>query len=117
MLENMGVSVMLLQAEGMGVLKCRLEEMRDPVGIMATVKAVKFRVELKIPQTVQAIAGYTVALNIVMEKGAMSSFKLVNSRLRREWDLDAPPMGRTMDSRILDAKFDHERFVEVTYAS
>ncbi|KAF7796331.1 hypothetical protein EIP86_007508 [Pleurotus ostreatoroseus] len=115
-LENMGVSVMLLQADGMGVLKCRLEEMKDPVGIMATVKSVKFRVELKIPQTVQAIAGYTVLMNIVMEKGAISSFKLINSRLRREWDLDAPPLGRTMDSRTLDAAFDHERFVEVTYA-
>lgn len=115
-LEDMGVAVMLLQSDGMGTLKCRLEELKDPVGIMATVKSVKFRVELRIPQTVQAIAGYTVAMSIVMEKGAMSSFKLVYSRLRREWDLDAPPMGRTMDSRTLDV-FGDERFVEVTYAS
>lgn len=110
------MSVMLLQADGMGTLKCRLEEVRDPVGIMATVKAVKFRVELKIPPTVQAIAGYTVALNIVMEKGALSSFKMVYGRLRREWDFDAPPLGRTMDSRTLDA-FDDERFVEIMYGT
>ena len=112
-LENMGVAVMLLQAEGMGTLKCRLEELRDPVGIMATVKAVKFRIELRIPQTVQAIAGYTVAMNIVMEKGAASSFKLVYTRLRREWDLDMPPIVHTMDSRALEV-FASERFVEVT---
>ncbi|KAI0343257.1 Pkinase-domain-containing protein [Trametopsis cervina] len=99
LLETMGVSVMLIQTEGMGVLKCKLPEAKDPAGVMATVKAVKFRVEMKIPTTVQAIAGFTVAMNIVMEKGANSSFKLVYSRLRREWDLDAAPIKCAMESR------------------
>lgn len=101
-LESMGVSVMLIQAEGMGTLKCKLPEAKDPAGVMATVKAVKFRVEMKIPTTVQAIAGYTVAMNLVMEKGANSSFRLVYSRLRREWDLDAAPTKCMNESRPME---------------
>ena len=112
-LEEMGVMVTLVQAEGMGILKCRLEETRDPAGVMATVKPVKFRVEMRIPTTVQAVAGYTVALNMVMERGAHSSFKLVYGRLRREWELDASPSGYVMECRAED----DDRFVEVVYAS
>ncbi|KAI0821589.1 kinase-like domain-containing protein [Irpex lacteus] len=82
-LESMGVSVMLIQAEGMGTLKCKLPEAKDPAGVMATVKAVKFR----------AIAGYT---------GANSSFRLVYSRLRREWDLDAAPTKCMNESRPME---------------
>lgn len=112
-LEEMGVTATLIQAEGMGILKCRLEETKDPVGIMATVKPVKFRVEMRIPTTVQAVAGYTVALNVVMEKGAHSSFKLVYGRLRREWELDASPSGYMMECRPEE----DDRYVEVVYAS
>lgn len=111
-LEGMGVAV-TLQAEGMGTLKCKLEETKDPAGAMATVKPVKFRIEMKLPTTVQAIAGYTVALNVVMEKGAHSSFKLVYARLRREWELDAGPTEFMMECHAED----DDRFVEVVYAS
>lgn len=103
LLESMGVSVMLLQTEGMGTLKCKLAEAKDPAGVMATVKAVKFRVEMKLPTTVQAIAGYTVAMDIVMEKGANSSFRLIYTRMRREWDLDATPVKCEMESRPADS--------------
>ncbi|EKM49974.1 uncharacterized protein PHACADRAFT_130433 [Phanerochaete carnosa HHB-10118-sp] len=112
-LEEMGVTATLVQAEGMGILKCRLEETRDPAGAMVTVKPVKFRVEMRIPTTVQAVAGFTVALNVVMEKGAHSSFKLIYGRLRREWELDASPSGYVMECRAED----DDRFVEVVYAS
>ena len=112
-LEDMGVSVMLIQAHGMGTLKCKLEETRDPAGVMATVKPVKFRIEMRIPTTVQAIAGYTVLLNVVMEKGAHSSFKLIFGKLRREWTLDSSPSGFAMEWRVED----DDRFVEVVYAS
>jgi serine/threonine-protein kinase HSL1, negative regulator of Swe1 kinase len=112
-LENMGVSVQLIQADGMGTLKCRLEETKDPAGVMATVKPVRFRVEMRIPTTVQAVAGYTVASNVIMEKGAHSSFKLVLARLRREWVWDVEPAGYMMECRVED----DERFVEVVYAS
>lgn len=112
-LENMGVSVMLTQTEGMGIFKCRLEETRDPAGVMATVKPAKFRIELRIPTTVQAVSGYTVLLDMVMEKGAHSSFKLVYGRLRREWVLDTAPIAFAMEGRADD----DDRFVEVVYAS
>ena len=112
-LESMGVSVMLTQTEGMGIFKCRLDEMKDPAGVMATVKPVKFRIELRIPTTVQAVSGYTVLLDMVMEKGAHSSFKLVYGRLRREWVLDTAPIAFAMEGRADD----DDRFVEVVYAS
>jgi serine/threonine-protein kinase HSL1, negative regulator of Swe1 kinase len=108
LLESMGMSVMLFQTEGMGTLKCKLPEAKDPARVMATVKAVKFRVEMKLPTTVQAIAGYTVAMDIVMEKGANSSFKLICSRLRREWDLDAAPVKCEMESHPADGLIDRE---------
>lgn len=112
-LENMGVSVMFVQAHGMGTLKCTLEKTRDPASVMGTVKPVSFRVEMKLPTTVQAIAGYRVLLSMVMEKGAHSSFKLVFGRLRRDWVLDSAPTGFAMEGRAED----DDRFVEVVYAS
>ncbi|CAL1714656.1 unnamed protein product [Somion occarium] len=119
-LEEMGLSVILTQAEGMGILKCKLEESRDPNGVMVPVKAVKFRVEVHRPTTLQAIAGYKAALCIVMEKGAQSSFRLVYNRFRREWNLDTPSNGYTgatgRVSRDSSPIFpEDERFVEVAF--
>lgn len=111
-LEGMGVSVMLIQEDGMGTLKCRLDKIRDPAGVMASVKPVRFRVEMRIPTTVQAVAGYTVAMHITMEKGALSSFKFVYGRLRREWTLDASPAGYMMENRPEQYE-DDTRFVEI----
>ncbi|KAI0078665.1 Pkinase-domain-containing protein [Panus rudis PR-1116 ss-1] len=124
-LERMGVNVVLTQAESLGVLKCRLDECRDPTGILYTLKATRFRVEVMRPTTVDAIGGYKTVLRMVMEKGAASSFKLVYSRLNKEWDFDVVPQrvqGRG-SSYIRDVisrdsspvLVDDERFVEVVY--
>jgi len=119
-LEGMGLSVVLTQAEGMGVLKCRLEDARDPSGLLAPVKAVKFRIEVYRPTTLQAIAGYKATVNLVLEKGAASTFKMVFNRLRREWDLDTPP-GAQGAVEMAGGSSPHvpedERYVEVVYAT
>lgn len=65
----------------------------DPSGSMAVTKAVRFRVELHQvgASTAHAMAGYLTSMILVQEKGALSSFKSVYNRLRREWDLDDMP--------------------------
>lgn len=64
---------------------------------MAISKPVRFRVELHNVTHAHSVSGYTTSLTMVQEKGALSSFKLVYNRLRREWELDTPPtaMGTT----------------------
>lgn len=57
---------------------------------MAVVKAVRFRVEFSHTSSSHALAGYITSLTLVQEKGALSSFKLIFNRLRREWELDVP---------------------------
>ncbi|KAH9971682.1 kinase-like domain-containing protein [Lactifluus volemus] len=89
-LHGLGVRVALIHADGLGTLKCRLAEIADPVGVMGTTKAVRFRVEMHMASEAQEAAGYQTVLQLVQEKGAASSFRLVYGRLRREWDLDAP---------------------------
>ncbi|KAH8116297.1 kinase-like domain-containing protein [Phellopilus nigrolimitatus] len=73
-----------------GFLRCQLDEVRDSAGVMSVAKAARFRVEVRALDARQAAeAGYAVALEMVLEKGALSSFRLVHERLRRVWDLDA----------------------------
>ena len=88
LLRGFGVQTVLVDAEGPGLLKCTLDEVRDPAGAMAVVKAVAFRVEMRPPQEVQQGAGYQVEVAMIQERGALSSFKLISNRLRREWELD-----------------------------
>ncbi|KAJ7816621.1 Pkinase-domain-containing protein [Mycena leptocephala] len=83
LLMRMDVRVVLEDSEGLGVLKCRLDESRDPHGLMSVVKAAKFRVE------VQSLED-AVTLLLVPEKGSVDSFKEVYKRLRRDWDMDDP---------------------------
>lgn len=92
LLRSFGVGVVLQNSEGPtgGILKCKLDEVRDPAGVMAVVKAVRFRVEFSHTSSSHAIAGYITSLTLVQEKGALSSFKLIFNRLRREWELDVP---------------------------
>ncbi|KAF7370687.1 CAMK/CAMKL/GIN4 protein kinase [Mycena sanguinolenta] len=88
LLMRMDVRVVLEDSEGLGVLKCRLDEARDPDGPMAVVKAAKFRVEVQ-----RSFGGEDVTLLLVHEKGSVDSFKEVCKRLRRDWvmnDPDAP---------------------------
>jgi serine/threonine-protein kinase HSL1, negative regulator of Swe1 kinase len=81
---GMDVRVMLEGSDGLGVLKCRLDDVKDPVGVMNVLKAVKFRVELHHLRQ----EGYEVSLFLVHEKGAMETMKEVFKRLRKEWSLD-----------------------------
>ncbi|KZT27880.1 Pkinase-domain-containing protein, partial [Neolentinus lepideus HHB14362 ss-1] len=89
LLIGMGVQITHCRsADGLDVLKCKLEEVRDPAGAMDVAKAVQFRVEVQRPSHAQSVAGFTILLNLIQEKGALSSFRLMYNRLRREWDLD-----------------------------
>ena len=73
----------------MTFLKCKLDEVRDPAGVMSVAKAAKFRVEFHALNTNDAEEGracYQVVMEMILEKGAMSTFKLVHQRLKKEWD-------------------------------
>ncbi|KAG8991026.1 hypothetical protein FRB90_001491, partial [Tulasnella sp. 427] len=101
LLRSFGVSVVLQNSEGPtgGILKCKLDEVRDPAGVMAVVKAVRFRVEFNHTSSSHAIVGYITSLTLMQEKGALSSFKLIFNRLRREWELDTPGGASTTTAR------------------
>ena len=91
LLVGIGVKVVLTLSEGSGILKCRFEETRDPTAL----KAVRFRVEIREATTQQARAGFQVALQLIQERGASTSFQIICQRLRSVWELDftRPPMG------------------------
>jgi len=89
-LHGLGVRTVLIHADRLGIFKCRLDEITDPAGVMGVTKPVKFRVEVHSTNEEQEAAGYQTVLQLVQEKGAASSFRLVYGRLRHEWDLDAP---------------------------
>ena len=102
LLEKMGVRVSVPHSADLGLLKCRLEEIRDPAGVMGVVKPVRFRVEIRKASDAQGLSvgtdNYGLVLAFVQEKGAASSFKAVFTRLKRDWELDVPsgwvPEGR-----------------------
>ena len=98
-------------------VKCWLEDVRDMVtrGAMSSLKSVRFRVEVHRPNAMQAMAGYTVLLSLVLEKGAATTLKLIYNRLRREWNLDAAPSSSGSRGSVV-VEDDDERFVEVVYA-
>lgn len=58
---------------------------------MAVTKAVRFRVEVHGVGHAHTVAGFTTSVTMIQEKGALSTFKLLYNRLRRDWELDAPP--------------------------
>jgi serine/threonine-protein kinase HSL1, negative regulator of Swe1 kinase len=89
-LHGLGVRAVLIHADGPGILKCRLDEITDPAGVMGVTKSVRFRIEVHVASEAQETAGYQTVLQLVQEKGAASSFRLMYGRLRLEWDLDAP---------------------------
>ena len=89
-LHGLGVRVVLIHADELGILKCRLDDTTDPAAVTGVAKAVRFRVEVHAANEAQEVAGYQTMLLLVQEKGAASSFRLMYGRLRREWDLDAP---------------------------
>ena len=85
MLMGLGAHVMLTQAEGLGVLKCRMDEVQDPAGTMTVTKGVKFRVEMHDVDEVKEAEGYAVGMLFVLEKGAGSTFKMIFEKMSREW--------------------------------
>ncbi|BGP15692.1 serine/threonine-protein kinase gin4 [Rhodosporidiobolus nylandii] len=116
LLEGLGVAVVVQNADGMAVLKCRASERRDSTGGPA--KAAKFRVEFSSHTTLSSSpllsgspavgssnspnpntnpnspalpsAQYPTVVTLVMEKGAHSTFKATYNRLRGKWELDDP---------------------------
>ncbi|WVR05278.1 hypothetical protein IAU60_002290 [Kwoniella sp. DSM 27419] len=111
LLESFGASVILEDADGWGVLKCRVDEIRDITGIIIS-KPVRFRVEFLPhatwssghPQSQHAQAHgqaggnapgspraglTTTSMTMIQEKGALSSFRAVYGRIRAEWRLDS----------------------------
>jgi len=112
-LHELGVRPLLTHADGLGVLKCRLDENADPAGVMGVTKAVRFRVEVHTASDAQETAGYQTVLQLVQEKGAASSFRLIYGRLRREWDLDAPRIPLPAPSPALT--YGDGRFADLLY--
>ncbi|KAI5121895.1 hypothetical protein M0805_001099 [Coniferiporia weirii] len=91
LLVSFGVRIVLPHSEETGNvrLRCQLDEVRDPSGLIVVTRAAKFRVnvrELDIRRAAEA--GHTTALEMVFEKGSLQSFRLIYQRLRKEWDLD-----------------------------
>ncbi|GAA6039873.1 hypothetical protein JCM8097_006773 [Rhodosporidiobolus ruineniae] len=119
LLEGMGVAVVVQNADGMAILKCRAHERRDSSSV-GPAKSAKFRVEFSShtslssspllggpspstsssttsspnPQDSAASlrAQYPTVVTLVMEKGAHSTFKATYNRLRQKWELDDPRM-------------------------
>jgi serine/threonine-protein kinase HSL1 (negative regulator of Swe1 kinase) len=83
LLMNMGVKVVLIQAEGPGILKCKLKP-----------KGVKFRVEVQ-PLENEALKEreFLVRLLFVQEKGVQETFKDILANIRRDWALDVVDAG------------------------
>ncbi|KAA1468869.1 Pkinase-domain-containing protein [Dentipellis sp. KUC8613] len=112
LLNSIGVRVVLTHAESHGILKCKVDEHADPASPTGLMKAVRFRVEVQRATQLQADSGYQSSLQMIQEKGALSSFKLVYSRLKREWDLDAPQIPLLVSSPALT---DDGNFADLLY--
>ncbi|KAF5383570.1 hypothetical protein D9615_003518 [Tricholomella constricta] len=90
LLMAMNIRVVLEDPEGLGVLKCRLEEVKEPTGVLNVLKAVKFKVDFQEPQ----ICGQggdevlMMSLTVIHEKGSAETFREVCRRLEQEWTLD-----------------------------
>ncbi|KAH8926116.1 hypothetical protein BT69DRAFT_1038886 [Atractiella rhizophila] len=81
-LTSFGVVVIVENSEGNAVLKCRVEEIVDSNSNSSVLKPVKFRVDFTSHNT------HITCLNMVMEKGAHSTFRAIYNRLKKEWELD-----------------------------
>ncbi len=82
---EMNAFVMLEDEEGLGVLKCRLDEIKDLGGIIVGLKSVKFRVEVHEAQMQNEFDQGAYLLVMVQEKGSQETFKEVYRRLKAEW--------------------------------
>ena len=78
---EMGAQVILQDPEGLGTLKCRLDEKSRGV-----TRTTKLRVEMHYPG--RDAVGYQVSLLIIREKGSPEVFKDIVERLQEQWALD-----------------------------
>ena len=123
LLEKMGVRVSIPHSSDLGLLKCRLDEIRDPAGVMGVVKSVRFRVEIRRASDTQGPTGggdaHGLTLAFIQEKGAASSFKAIFARLGRDWELDMPsgwaPEGRLNPETMGDELCVHTFETGLTY--
>ncbi len=117
LLEDMGVSISTgeyVAGSDALMLSCVLTDSRerDREGVMSTVRGLRFRVEIGRPSPAHVAAGYAVLLRLILEKGAANTLKHIYNRMRRDWDLDSPPVPyESVSTRQLE----DERFVEVVY--
>jgi len=88
LLIGMGVQVIPENSAGLGILRCRLEEVKDPSGAMSSLTPVKFRVELRESSARQDDGAFMVVLTLIHEKGSIETLREVHKRLTRDWRLD-----------------------------
>ncbi|KAL1662049.1 Pkinase-domain-containing protein [Schizophyllum commune] len=91
LLMRMGAHVALEDVAGPGLLRCRVDDTRDAAGVMGALKAVRFRVEVRMLGREEE--DFRVALLVVHEKGSAESFRTMWKRLRQEWTLDVVGAG------------------------
>ncbi|KAK7060913.1 serine/threonine-protein kinase gin4 [Paramarasmius palmivorus] len=81
LLMAMDLRVILEDSEGLGTLKCRLEETKDADGV---VKGTKFRVEVRESTSV----GGGFCLVFIHERGSIDVFRDLCAQMREQWVLD-----------------------------
>ncbi|KAF7294399.1 CAMK/CAMKL/GIN4 protein kinase [Mycena kentingensis (nom. inval.)] len=87
LLMGLDVRVVLDDVDGLGVLKCRLEQGRDMSGLVSVMKGAKFRVEMQ-RVGFEDGSGEIVRLRFVHEKGSVDTFREILKRVEGEWQLD-----------------------------
>ena len=85
LLMDMGVRVILEGSEGLGILRCKMEETQDSTGL--PLKATKFRVDFR--DLGETSLDTTLSLVLVHERGSIDRFKAICDCLRQEWVLYA----------------------------
>lgn len=118
LLSNAGINVTTMHADDSRAtfLQCKLEEVRDPAGVMSVAKAVKFRIEFHPLNTREAAEPhYQVMIEMILEKGALSSFRLIYQRLRKEWDFVEDTPGTPIHSQHCETSTRVEHLVGHVY--
>lgn len=117
LLEDMGVTVSpahYISGSDALILQCGLADWRerDEDGFLAAAKGVRFRVEIGRPSQAHELAGFMVVVQLVLEKGAASSLKIIHGRLKGAWNLDRTPVAcESLSTRELEGG----RFLEVVF--
>jgi len=86
----MKVRIVSEDPHGLGVFRCKVDEVKEPSGVMNMSKAVKFRVVFQQPQ----ICGegdeevLLMSLTLIHEKGSVETFREICRRLEQDWTLE-----------------------------